>query len=334
MQPMVSICTTTYQHALYIEKALDSFLMQKTTFPFEILVHDDVSTDGTVEILKRYQEKYPDIVKPLFEEENQYSKGVPINETFNFPRAQGKYIALCEGDDCWLTEDKLQKQVDYMEAHPDCTFCFTNGIITDVAGQEPDRDFLPYYEAEKAAFPYADHSYELGDMAGLNFVPTASFLFPRAVWERVQEEYSRKMCEHGDLKMRLYFTSEGYGRYLHTFSCLYRQNVSGSAFQVWKKESAEKTARRAASVSEMLDDLNLRTGGRYEAGLQPLKDRYLFVEMWNTTEKKPLSRPELLRAYKAMPASQRLRWQLKRILPRKLIDFAKKTYFSFLRKEK
>ena len=324
MEPMVSICTAAYQHAPYIAKALDSFLMQKTTFPFEILIHDDASTDGTVEILREYQAKYPDIVKPLFEDENQYSKGVPIDPTFNFSRARGKYIALCEGDDCWLTEDKLQKQVDYMEAHPDCTFCFTNAIITDVSGKVPDRDFLPYYEEEKAAFPYADHDYLLGDMAALNFIPTASFLFPRAVWERVQEEYFRKKCEYGDLKMRMYFTSEGYAHYLHLFSCLYRENVSGSAFQVWKKESAEKTVRRAASAAEMLDDVDRRTGSRFKAELQPIKDRFLFVELWNTTEKKPLSRPEMRRVYKALPAKQRLRWRLKRLLPRKLIDFAKK----------
>ena len=324
MEPMVSICTTTYQHALYIEKALDSFLMQKTTFPFEILIHDDVSTDGTIEILKRYAEKYPEIVKPLFEEENQYSKGVPINETFNFPRAKGKYIALCEGDDCWLDENKLQAQVDYMEAHPDCTFCFTNGTITDVSGNAPDRPFVPYYEEERPWFSEEDRSYELGEMTRLSFVPTASFLFPRAVWEKLQEEYSRKMCEHGDLKMRLYFTSEGYGRYIHMNSCLYRQNVAGSAFQVWRKESAEKTARRAATVSEMIRDLDERTGGKYMQEMQPLLDRYLFVELWNTTADKPLQNPELRRVFRALPLKQRLTWRLKRALPRPLIDGVKR----------
>lgn len=324
MEPMVSICTTTYQHAGYIEKALDSFLMQETTFPFEILIHDDVSTDGTIEILKKYQAQYPDVVKPLFEEENQYSKGVPINETFNFPRAKGKYIALCEGDDCWLTRDKLQKQVDYMEAHPDCTFIFTNGIITDVSGREKDREFVPYYESEREYFKPEDFDLELDAMTKLSFVPTASFLFPRAVWERIAKEYGEKMCEHGDLKMRLYFTSEGYGHYLHTFSCLYRQNVPTSAFQVWRKENAEKTARRAASVVEMLNDVDARTHHRYTEGLTPMRDTYLFVELWNTTEKNPLSRSDLKRVYQNLPLKKKLIWRLKRMLPRSVIDFAKR----------
>ena len=104
MEPLVSICTTTYQHSRYIRQTLDSFLSQKTDFPFEILVHDDCSGDGTVEILEEYARRYPDVVCPVFEKENQYSKGVPIHETFNFPRARGTYIALCEGDEFWCDD--------------------------------------------------------------------------------------------------------------------------------------------------------------------------------------------------------------------------------------
>ena len=99
---MVSICCLTFNHEPYIRKALDSFLMQKTTFPFEIVIHDDASTDGTADIIREYQENYPDIVHSLCQEENQYSKGISnISGVFNFPRAQGKYIAMCEGDDYW-----------------------------------------------------------------------------------------------------------------------------------------------------------------------------------------------------------------------------------------
>ena len=99
MEPMVSICCAAFNHAPYIAEALESFLAQDV--PIEILVHDDASTDGTQDILRDYARRYPDVVRPLFETENQYSRGVAIDPTFNYPRARGKYIALCEGDDCW-----------------------------------------------------------------------------------------------------------------------------------------------------------------------------------------------------------------------------------------
>jgi glycosyltransferase involved in cell wall biosynthesis len=100
--------------------------MQNTTFPIEILIHDDCSTDGTDAIIKEYAEKYPDIVKPLFETENKYSNGYrgKMDITFNYSRAQGKYIASCEGDDYWTDPLKLQKQVDFMEVNPEYSVTF------------------------------------------------------------------------------------------------------------------------------------------------------------------------------------------------------------------
>ena len=127
---MASINCVTFNHANYIRTALDSFLMQKTDFAFEILVHDDASTDGTSSIIREYAARYPDQVKPLIQTENQYSQGIDnISGAFNFPRARGKYIFMCDGDDYFLSPDKLQKQVDYMEAHPDCTLCIHSAKI-------------------------------------------------------------------------------------------------------------------------------------------------------------------------------------------------------------
>lgn len=120
---VVSVCCITYNHASYIRQCLDGFLMQKTTFPIEILIHDDASTDGTQDIIREYETKYPGTIKPIYQKENQYSKGIKISSTYNFPRAQGKYIALCEGDDYWTASDKLQKQVDFLENHSDYVMC-------------------------------------------------------------------------------------------------------------------------------------------------------------------------------------------------------------------
>ena len=123
-QPTVSICCQTFNHAGFLKQCLESFLMQKTTFAFEVLIHDDASTDGTVNIIKEFAEKYPAIIKPLYQTENQYSKGIKPLTIFNLPRAKGTYIALCEGDDYWTDPYKLQKQVDILEAHKEYSASF------------------------------------------------------------------------------------------------------------------------------------------------------------------------------------------------------------------
>lgn len=121
-EPLVSICCQTYNHKNYIIEALDSFLIQKTNFSFEILLRDDASTDGTAELCKDYAAKYPDLIKLLAYEENQWQKGIsPFRD--NVKRARGKYIALCEGDDYWTDPLKLQKQVDFLEKNPQYSFC-------------------------------------------------------------------------------------------------------------------------------------------------------------------------------------------------------------------
>lgn len=123
--PLVSICCITYNHAQFIQKCLDGFLMQQTEFPVEILIHDDCSTDGTIEIIQEYTAKYPELIFPLYEEENQYQQGKAAEiDFYNYRRARGKYIAYCEGDDYWTDPLKLQKQVDFMEANPEYSVCW------------------------------------------------------------------------------------------------------------------------------------------------------------------------------------------------------------------
>ena len=126
---LVSVCCITYNHKPYIRQCLDGFMMQKTTFPFEVLVHDDASTDGTADIIREYESKYPNIIKPIYQKENQYSKGIRISPTFQYPRAKGKYIALCEGDDYWIDPYKLQKQVDFLEGHPEYGLCYARARL-------------------------------------------------------------------------------------------------------------------------------------------------------------------------------------------------------------
>jgi len=131
--PVVSICCTTYNHEKYISKAIESFLMQMTDFPFEIIIRDDCSTDSTADIIKRYVEKYPNIVKPIFETENTYSQGIrPMPVVF--AKATGKYLALCEGDDYWTDPNKLQKQIAFLENNPDYVITYTDCEFFDRSG--------------------------------------------------------------------------------------------------------------------------------------------------------------------------------------------------------
>lgn len=131
--PLISICCLSFNHAVFLRQCLEGFLSQQTEYSYEILIHDDCSTDGTIEIIKEYSQKYPDIIFPIFELENQYSKGKASTiDFYNYKRARGKYIAYCEGDDYWTDPYKLQKQVSFLEDHPEYSVCFHMTSIYEV----------------------------------------------------------------------------------------------------------------------------------------------------------------------------------------------------------
>ena len=138
--PVVSICCTTYNHESYVENAIEGFLIQETDFPFEILIRDDFSTDKTAKIVKQYVERYPQLIKPILEKENTFSKGVkPLLQLYKI--AKGEYIAICEGDDYWTDPLKLQKQGDFLEKNDEYVITYTsveafdnNGIIENYIG--------------------------------------------------------------------------------------------------------------------------------------------------------------------------------------------------------
>ena len=140
--PLVSICTITYNHAPYIRQCLDGILKQKTLFSFEILIHDDASTDDTANIIREYEARYPNVIQPIYQTENQYSKGISFISKFNFERARGKYIAMCEGDDYWTDPLKLQKQVDFLENHPDYSICGGRYHLLKEGAELSEQDWM------------------------------------------------------------------------------------------------------------------------------------------------------------------------------------------------
>jgi len=146
---MVSVICLTYNHEKYIRQCLESLVNQQTSFKYEVFVHDDASTDGTTEIIREYEKKYPTIIRPIYQSENQYSKGVTITNTYIIPKARGKYLAWCEGDDSWISENKLQEQVGFLETHLDYSCCLHNvcfqnlynGDTYNVPGIKKARDY-------------------------------------------------------------------------------------------------------------------------------------------------------------------------------------------------
>lgn len=149
-KPLVSICCTTYNLEKYIKAALDGFLTQKGNLIDEIIIYDDASSDNTVKIIREYAKKYPNLIFPIFQKENQYTKGIQPMVDIIFPKTRGKYIALCDGDDYWTDPYKIQKQVNFLEKNKDCAGCFhhtqtiyeKDGKKGKIYGKNDDKLFL------------------------------------------------------------------------------------------------------------------------------------------------------------------------------------------------
>lgn len=223
---LVSIICNTYNQEDYIEQTIKGFLMQKTKFPFEILIHDDASTDSTSEIVSRYQEKYPNLIKAIIQKENQYSKKVAITEVFQVPRAKGKYIALCEGDDYWTDPLKLQKQVDALEQNPNIDVCSHRA---EIHCDEKPIDTVPKYSKDKI---FSVDEVILGDGG---FVATASLLF-RKEW--LTRGYKFAQIFSLDYAWQIGGALKGGMLYLSDIMCVYRKQAKNS----WSKTVANNTA--------------------------------------------------------------------------------------------
>lgn len=175
---LVSIQCLVYNHEPYLRQCLDGFVMQKTNFRFEAIVHDDVSTDGSVAIIREYAEKYPDIIKPIYETENQYSKRDGSLFKIMNAACKGKYIAMCEGDDYWIDPLKLQKQVDILESDDSVSMVYTSFKTVDSKGNLMRR---PDYENYKKRSFTGDVFYKL--ITSGNFIMTLTTCFRKEIYE-------------------------------------------------------------------------------------------------------------------------------------------------------
>jgi glycosyltransferase involved in cell wall biosynthesis len=187
--PLVSISCVTFNHAPFIRECLDSLLMQNTNFQFEIIIHDDASTDGTREIIEEYTAKYPEIIFPLLQTENQYSKGLRgMMARFNFPRCNGEFIAICEGDDFWTDENKLQKQVDFLKQKTDYSMCFHNA-----------NRIFEIEDINKSYNIVENKDYLINELFLRWIAPTSSLLFKKEVVSKITDAALDKRILNGDL---------------------------------------------------------------------------------------------------------------------------------------
>lgn len=242
-EPLVSICCITYNHENYIQQALDGFIMQKTNFPFEVLINDDASTDNTANIIRDYEKKYPNIIKPIYQTENQFSKDISIFAIYTFPRIKGKYVALCEGDDYWTDPLKLQKQVDFLDTHLECSICFHP--VKVICAEEPKlNEIFPSHK-----FRFNKTVLSINDLVKHNFIQTNSVMYR---WmfnsENIQEIFPRNILPE-DWYFHLIHAEKGLIGYIDEVMSVYRKH-SGS---IWWDNSHKKLEQYKRYGSKMLN---------------------------------------------------------------------------------
>lgn len=239
---MVSIRCIAYNHEKYIRDALEGFVMQKTNFRFEAIVHDDASTDGTAAIIREYAEKYPDIIKPIYETENQYSKHDGSLWRIMNEACVGKYIAMCEGDDYWIDPYKLQKQVDFLDNNP------TYSIIWHDAYIESNGKIIKQYKRYNtdSESPISDIIYN----GGL-FIPTASILVKKDIFVSLPDISVR--C---DYTIQMYSAYMGKAYYIKTPMCVYRYNSAGSWTSKIIKSDRQNQIKRYEGEKDILNSYN------------------------------------------------------------------------------
>ena len=149
IQTDVAVICLVYNHEKFLRDCLEGFVNQHINFDYKVIVHDDFSTDGSRNLIREYEERYPDLIVPLYEEENQYSQGKNIIQDIILPLLDCKYIAICEGDDYWCNNNKILMQYDYMEKHKEVSLCTHNTRRHDLRGINQDFCFNKWVKEKK-----------------------------------------------------------------------------------------------------------------------------------------------------------------------------------------
>lgn len=297
-KPLVSISCITFNHGKYLREALDSFLMQERDFDIEILIHDDHSTDDTIDIIKEYTERYPDIMRPMYEEENQYSKGISnISGVFNFPRAIGKYIAMCEGDDYWSDPLKLKKQAAYMEAHPECALCcHAAGIVAEDGAFRTVEELKPF--AGSGVIKAEDV------ISKKENIPTASLFFRTEYAKQLPQWYFD--CPVGDIPLQLAMLMHGSVYYFNESMSMYRMGRAGSWGESMENDAAKlKWERHFDAMSKLYAEFDKDTEGSYKEAVREAVARSRFLIDIKEDKKEAVLDPANSKFLRELPDTER-----------------------------
>ncbi len=219
--PLVSIICPTYNHEKYISQAIEGFLMQKTSFPFEIIMHDDASTDKTADIIRQYESKYPSYFRNIYQKENQFSKSGDNIIKLTFAAARGKYIAVCEGDDYWTDSEKLQRQADFLENNSNYNISFHR-----VYELNDSQLILSTWNSE-----VEEKTFNIDELSRKNFIYTLSVMFRKSVVQHIPEWLSTlPACDYA---LHLLYTNDGLIKYFPEPMAVYRRHSGG----VWGGKS-------------------------------------------------------------------------------------------------
>lgn len=308
---LVSIICTAYNHEKYIKDALEGFVMQKTNFAFEALVHDDASTDGTADIIREYAEKYPDIIKPILQTENQHSKRVRITSDIILPKTKGKYVAFCEGDDFWTDENKLQKQIDFLENNDGYIACAHNTIVHDCSGTAQDELMVQRED---------EHDVEFEDVIwGLRHAYHTSALVVKKEYLKNFPEFYNVAVKYGfgDFPRAIWYTIVGKTHFLPYTMSTYRL-MSGETSWSSKNHTHSRSLRNKEGVMAMLEEVKNHVSDERKALLDKaiLEQKFFWLEQ--KYRFKEMMKPPFLEYWKKQPLIFKIKIFIKMLLPTSL----------------
>lgn len=276
---VVVVCSAFNQENV-IHEALEGFVSQSTSFSFVVLVHDDASTDSTAQIIKDYAKQYPALIKGIYESENQFQRGEIHWYLDYFRETNARFVALCEGDDYWTVDNKLEIQYSALVSNPECSFCFTNAFRVDSSSGKIVGEMLPAYPWEESLLN--KKKLDTIDLLKITFLPTASFFARREAW--LLEPDLPREAFRGDRAHQLFLSLNGPAYYLDAITCAYRVNNPNSQMGHWANSDIKMNSILDSYI-ELYVYLDKYTNYQYHNALQEAIELKLYDKMLLTGKK-------------------------------------------------